>query len=198
MELNFEKLNNITAETTAGEAEKKRAYTSHTEPLLELKPYTDIKTDKKGVQSHTESQRTPATIQLKKESKSGEIYSTYQRNIKESSQLQTEITKGLEAGEDIYLLFLKAVRAIADMTGNEAYYTLARQSLISIYGEALKEQTPLKLELKNARDRLTKLETAETRAEADSRERIRRAIEAHRAVIAKLEKSIDTREELPA
>lgn len=185
MKLNFEKLNNLTATAPAEEMEKKRAYTSPSKPLLESEPYTDTKTDKKGVQSHTDSHNR-------------EAYSVYQRNIRASSQLQTDIIKGLEAGEDIYLLFLKATRAIANMTGNEAYYTQTKQSLISIYGEALKEQTPLKLELKTVRDRLTKLERAESgTAETDSKKRIARAIKVHKKIIETLEQSVRTTEELP-
>lgn len=202
MKLNFDKLNNLTATAPAEETEKKRAYTSPGKPLLESKPYTDTKADKKGVQSHTDNYNTPAPKQPQKTAENAlnrDAYSVYQRNIRASSQLQTEITKGLEAGEDIYLLFLKATRAIANMTGNEAYYTQTKQSLISIYGEALKEQTPLKLELKNARDRLTKLERAESgTAEADTRERIARAVKAHKKKIETLKQGVKTTEELPA
>ena len=35
-----------------------------------------------------------------------EVYRTYQENIKRSGQLQTDILKGVQAGEDIYSLFL--------------------------------------------------------------------------------------------
>ena len=51
------------------------------------------------------------------------VYKEYQQNIKTSSQLQTEILKGARAGEDIYSLFLKAVKAISLMTSNTLFYS---------------------------------------------------------------------------
>ena len=52
-----------------------------------------------------------------------EVYRAYQENIKASSQLQTEILKGLKAGEDVYSLFLKAAKAISLMTSNSLFYS---------------------------------------------------------------------------
>lgn len=63
-----------------------------------------------------------------------EIYKTYQENIRASEQLQTEILKGSKAKEDIYTLFLKAVKAISLMTSNAVFYDRIAADLSSIYG----------------------------------------------------------------
>ncbi len=51
------------------------------------------------------------------------VYKEYQQNIKLSEQLQTEILKGAEQKEDIKILFLKAIKAISLMTGNNYFYS---------------------------------------------------------------------------
>lgn len=117
-----------------------------------------------------------------------EVYKTYQENIKTSSQLQTDILKGLKAGEDVYSLFLKAAKAIALMTSNSLFYSQAEADLIAIYGRGLQEKPPLQRELQEAQKRLQRLLEAEQREQPpDSKERIHRAIEAHRKTIAELE-----------
>ena len=117
-----------------------------------------------------------------------EVYKTYQENIKKSSQLQTDILKGLKAGEDVYSLFLKAAKAISLMTSNSLFYSQAEADLIAIYGRGLQEKPPLQMELQEAQKRLQRLLEAEQGEQPpDSRERIHRAVEAHRKTIAELE-----------
>lgn len=112
----------------------------------------------------------------------------YQKNIKISSQLQTEILKGARSGEEIYSLFLKAVKAISLMTSNTIFYSQLEEDIRAIYGQGLLEPIPLKMELQQVQRRLTRLEEAEGQElEADSRERIKRAIKAHKNKIAELE-----------
>jgi len=104
----------------------------------------------------------------------------YQQNIKTSSQLQTEILKGARAGEDIYSLFLKAVKAISLMTSNTVFYSQIEGDIRAIYGQGLLEPLPLQMELEGVQERLQKLREAEKREQAsDSKERIHRAIQAH-------------------
>lgn len=117
-----------------------------------------------------------------------EIYREYQDNIQKSSQLQTEILKGLREGEDIYILFLKAVKAISMMTSTEVFYTQVEKDLKSVYGKGLRERIPIELELREVKTRLERLVEAEKDEEdRDGRERIRNAIKAHRAIVNKLE-----------
>ena len=125
-----------------------------------------------------------------------EVYRTYQENIKRSGQLQTDILKGVQAGEDIYSLFLKAVQAISCMTSNKTVYSQVEADLISIYGIGLQQPAPLKLELMDTQKRLDRLREAEQREpNIDS---IKRAITAHQNRIAELEKQIAKAQDKPA
>ena len=120
-----------------------------------------------------------------------EVYRTYQENIKRSEQLQSEILKGIKAGEDVYSLFLKAAKAISLMTSNSVFYSQIEDDTRSIYGRGLNYKPPLQNELQDTRKRLQRLLEAEQReADTDSRERIKRAVKAHREHIAELEAMI--------
>ena len=48
-------------------------------------------------------------------------YKEHQENIKRVEQLRTDINKGVQAGEPIYKLLLKAIECISLMTGDTAY-----------------------------------------------------------------------------
>ena len=110
-----------------------------------------------------------------------EVYRTYQENIKTSSTLQTQILKGLKAGEDVYSLFLKAAKAISLMTSNSVFYSQTEEDLKAIYGRGLQEKPPLQIELEEVQGPLQKLIEAEKREkDSNSKERIHRAIQAHK------------------
>ena len=117
-----------------------------------------------------------------------EVYRTYQENIKRSGQLQTDILKGVQAGEDIYSLFLKAVKAISLMTSNTAFYSQIEADIKNIYGIGLQLPAPLTLELMDTQERLDRLREAEQREPNIGS--IKRAITAHQNRIAELEKQI--------
>lgn len=120
-----------------------------------------------------------------------EVYKTYQENIKVSSQLQTDILKGVKSGESIYSLFLKAAKAISLMTSNNVFYSQIEADISVIYGEGLQEQEPLKKQLEDTQKRLQRLlEMKERDKEHDSRERISRAIQTHEEKIAQLTEQI--------
>lgn len=125
-----------------------------------------------------------------------EVYRRYQENTKTSEQLQTAILKGLKAGEDVYSLFLQAAKAISLMTSNSLFYSQAEADLIAIYGRGLQQKPPLQREREEAQKRLQRLLEAEQREQPlDSKERIHRAIEAHRKTIAELGAMIDKAEQ---
>ncbi len=120
-----------------------------------------------------------------------EVYRTYQENIKTSSQLQTEILKGLKAGEDVYSLFLKAAKAISLMTANSLFYSQIEADIEAIYGRGLQHKPPLQKALQEVQERLQRLLEAEQREpEGNSKERIKAAIKAHRAEIERLKDMI--------
>lgn len=178
---------------------EKQAPESPTEPLLRAGEYKTITEPQKPAERLTEglegqqAKKLYLDTQREREDRqrSLEVYRAYQENIKASSQLQTEILKGIKAGEDVYSLFLKAAKAISLMTSNKLFYTQIEADTRAIYGAGLNYKPPLQHELQDTQERLQRLLEAEKREQPpDSRERIRAAIKAHRAAIERLEDMI--------
>lgn len=116
-----------------------------------------------------------------------EIYRQHQENSIKSNQLQTEILKGVRAGESVYSLFLKASQAISLMTGNTAFYSQIEAEAKTIYGEGLLQKAPLQIEIQETEQRLHRLREAQKRElSGDSSQRMKNAIKAHEARIAEL------------
>lgn len=123
-----------------------------------------------------------------------DIYKEYQSNAIKSSQLQAEILKGLNTGEDITALFLKAAQAISAMTNDSVFYKQVKESITAIYGAGLQEDIPLSVELEQVEQRLMYLEEAALWNEGGELLRIQRAIEAHRNRAEKLKQLIEKEE----
>lgn len=125
------------------------------------------------------------------------VYKQYQSNILKSSQLQTAILKGIEAGEDVYNLFLKAIKAISLMVNDELFYKQVETDLKAIYGIGLINKMPLKEELKQTMDRLKKLQQAGSKElNGDVKERILKAIATHKQRIAIIENKLNAVESI--
>lgn len=177
---------------------------SPVEPLLSGGQYKTLTEQEKPVEGLTEglegqqAKKLYLDAQREREDhqRSLEVYRRYQENTKTSEQLQTAILKGLKAGEDVYSLFLQAAKAISLMTSNSLFYSQAEADLIAIYGRGLQQKPPLQREREEAQKRLQRLLEAEQREQPlDSKERIHRAIEAHRKTIAELGAMIDKAEQ---
>ena len=182
-----------------GEPPEKQAPESPVEPFLGAGEYKTLTEPQKPVDGLTEglegqqAKKLYLDAQREREDhqRSLEVYRTYQENIKTSSQLQTEILKGLKAGEDVYSLFLKAAKAISLMTSNSLFYSQIEADIEAIYGRGLQHKPPLQKELQETQTRLQRLlEAGQREQPPDNRERIQRAIEAHRAAIERLEDMI--------
>lgn len=186
MELNLDRLNNL----RFTDFQEKQPSTTPTEPLLEGEEYKTAEQEhalKRQIEGLGSLQRK-ANQNKAKADQTLEVYRAYQENIKRSEQLQTDILKGVQAGTDIYSLFLKAVQAISCMTSNGLFYSQLEGDIRAIYGVGLQEAPALQIELQQTQERLTRLREAEERElEADSRERIKRAVKAHENKIAELE-----------
>jgi len=89
-----------------------------------------------------------------------EILAEYESNRRKAAQLQAEILKGANAGEDIYNLFLQASEVISLMTDNKPFIKQIKADITAIYGLALEEQTPLKTALEIVQGRIDKLTLA--------------------------------------
>ncbi len=111
-----------------------------------------------------------------------------------ANQLQVEVMKGLQCGEPVERLLLKALESLALKDNDTVSFPEAKKTLIAIYGDALGQPVPLAIELEEFETRLAHLKKAyeegmETEAK-DTQERVKNAIMAHEARIELLRKRI--------
>ena len=143
-----------------GEPPEKQAPESPVEPFLGAGEYKTLTEPQKPVDGLTEglegqqAKKLYLDAQREREDhqRSLEAYRAYQENTKRSEQLQSEILKGIKAGEDVYSLFLKAAKAISLMTSNSVFYSQIEDDTRSIYGRGLNYKPPLQKELQGDRD----------------------------------------------
>ena len=107
------------------------------------------------------------------------VYKMHQDNVKKTGEIQSEILKGLQAGEDLTALFLKAVKGLSLATGNDLLFRQAEESVKTIYGYVFRDPGALKLETSETATRLHKLQQAAQEATGEERSRIDAAIRAH-------------------
>ena len=134
--------------------------------------------------------RTPLEItqaeQQQALERSREVYKAYQDNIMRAGTLRSEITKELQQGENMAILFLKAMEIIACMTGEDTSYQLAKDTVTAVYGYALRQPESLKVARAEIQERLSYLENALQFADGMEKERILQAIEAHHKKLEQL------------
>lgn len=187
MELDFTKLNSLAFAGFTEIPPEKQPSKTPSEPFLEDGRYKTPPEEENALQVQIEGLQGISTLQREADSIKEErerakaVYKKYQQNIKTSGQLQTALLKGARQGEDIYSLFLKAVKAISLMTSNTAFYSQLEDDIKAIYGAGLLEPKPLELELEEVEGRLQRLREASQRGTepADSLQRIASAIQAH-------------------
>ena len=116
------------------------------------------------------------------------VYAEHQNNKKKAGNLRTDILKGLQQGENSYILLLKAMECISIMTGDSAFYLQGKEEVKSVYGIGFEHDKALQIELKELKERLHMLSRPELQNEPEnSRKRINNAIKQHKEKIAKLE-----------
>lgn len=187
MELDFTKLNSLAFAGFTEIPPEKQPSKTPSEPFLEDGRYKTPPEEENALQGQIEGLQGISNLQREADSIKEErerakaVYREYQKNIKTSGQLQTALLKGTRQGEDIYSLFLKAVKAISLMTSNKAFYSQIEDDIKTIYGAGLLELKPLELELEEVEGRLQRLREAYQRETepADSLQRIASAIKAH-------------------
>lgn len=123
-----------------------------------------------------------------------EITQERQSEIAHANQLQVEVMKGLQCGEPVERLLLKALESMALKENDTVSYPEAKKTLIAVYGDALGQPVPLQIELEEFEQRLERLRKAyeegkETEPK-DTQERVKNAIMAHENRIALLKKRI--------
>lgn len=220
MDWNFDRLNQLgTPEFTQEGTAAKKPPETPPEPLLDSRQYKSTNSPKNAIQGKYRQTRVNGTNLYKIERIEGQqpeeqainqlqrqadnnraesdraaaVYKEYQQNIKAAGQLTTDIIKGLNTGQDIYDLFLMAVKAICCMTSDNYLYSHAEETIKTIYSVALGQQKPLELELADVEKRLFNLEEAVLWADApDEKQRIENAIKWHRQRQSKIKEKIET------
>ena len=111
-----------------------------------------------------------------------------------ADQLRAEVMRGLQCGEPVERLLLKAIQSIALKENDTVSYPEAKKTLIAIYGDALGQPVPLQIELEKTEQRLARLRKAYEEGEEvephDVQERVKNAIRSHEARIVLLKDKI--------
>lgn len=116
-----------------------------------------------------------------------EMYSTYQHNILAAGTLESEITKDLQQGKPLAILFLQAMQVISNMTGNPFTYQNTAEILQAVYGFGLHEPDAEALTAANVQNRLENLKhSLETVTDRTNRTHIQNAIKEHEKMLAML------------
>ena len=106
---------------------------------------------------------------------------------------RTAILKGLQAGKDIYTLFVAACDTISAVTGDTVFSTQAREIIRDVYGKALGEKSPLQAELDAVEQRAERIRRSMEQEDIDARarENMGRALRAHQREAAQLREKIN-------
>ena len=124
-----------------------------------------------------------------------EISQERQSEIAHANQLQVEVMKGLQCGEPVERLLLKALESMALKENDTVSYPEAKKTLSALYADALGERVPRQIGFEEFETRLERLRQAyeegkETEPK-DTQERVKNAIMAHENRIALLKKRIE-------
>lgn len=122
-----------------------------------------------------------------------EVYAAYQSNIRRSASIPLQILKGIQNGEDVYRLLLKACDAISLMTNDAVFYKEVEENIIAIHGLGFLKPAPLGAEREATAERLERLRVAYGRTDIDPsrKQRIKQGIDAHESYIKTLSELID-------
>ena len=114
-------------------------------------------------------------------------YKRQQEHIRKAGQLRADINKGIQAGEPVYKVLLKAIECISLMTGDRVFYDMNKNNLQTIYG-ILGEPEVIAVERQDVEQRLKRLMAAyEKEKDPGAKQRIKAAIKAHEEKIKTLE-----------
>lgn len=172
----------------SGEKQKKTRFYRNTVLLTEIIPLLIIKS--KSV-SRPETQKEQVRQLAEETHSDSQIYKQYQANVAKTEELQSQILKGIIAGEDCYHLMLIAIKAISLMTSNMNFYNQAVTDSRMVYGDVLGRKEPLQDRLQEVKDRLVKVRAAvDAEEDPQLKDRLRRSAEAHEERIKELEKEI--------
>ena len=135
-------------------------------------------------------------IVFKKQKKEKDRKERFRKEVdrkRELTLIKTAILKGLQTGESIEDLLLKALKGIAVITDDKAFYRQSINDLELIYGAAFENRNIEKIKLSDVEKRLTKLKDYLSNHECEmtlsEKNRVKEAINAHKRIILQLEKT---------
>lgn len=116
-----------------------------------------------------------------------QIYSTYSNNRKLTRGLRAEIMQGVREGQNIYLLFLKAIKVIEVLVSDPVFYNTIEADIKTLHTNTFKDPLSIEQEAETVRNRLDSLNNALTTAtDRGERDRIKRAIKEHERILKEL------------
>jgi hypothetical protein len=83
---------------------------------------------------NTQHLYNPVSAQREAEAKQTAAWKAHQEAIVKAGQLTSDITKGIQSGEKIEILFLKAIECISLITDDRLFYELNKNNLKNMYG----------------------------------------------------------------
>ncbi|MGV3089504.1 hypothetical protein ACEE80_10285 [Streptococcus suis] len=170
MELDFSKIDSIGSP-------KKPADTSITTDYSELP-----RAPKKPAESKPEAQSLQRKADHRKQQLaiSADVLKEYQVNKRLTTSIVADINHGLQQGQDIYDLFLKAVEGLALTTNDPDLMTRSKEAIQSVYGVGLRKPRAVEIEKQETQKRLKRLiESLEEASDISDQLRLKRAIQAH-------------------
>lgn len=156
------------------------------------KAYNNTTREQNAAQGRAEGECATLQRQADDNARAREIYKEYQAAKLAAGGLVSEILRGMDTGESLAALFLKACNALGKVTGDTVLFDVARAKLLDIYGRGLLEPEPLNVEIDRITERLDLLTAAQEREQGtDAEKNISRAIQRHREERERLERLRD-------
>ena len=148
----------------------------------ELNHSKTLKTSKKPAEGKPEAQSLQRKADHRKQQLaiSANVLKEYQANKRLTTSIVAEINHGLQQGQGIYDLFLKAVEGLALTTNDPDLMARSKEAIQSVYGVGLREPRALEIEKQETQKRLKRLiESLEKASDISDQLRLKRAIQAH-------------------
>ena len=147
--------------------------TDHTNTPKTTKKPSEGKLEAQSLQRKADQRKQQLAI-------SADVLKEYQANKKLTTRIVAEINHGLQQGQDIYDLFLKAVEGLALTTNDPDLMARSREAVQSVYGVGLRKTRAVEIEKQETQKRLKRLtESLEEASNISDQLRLKRAIQAH-------------------
>ena len=170
MELDFSKIDSIGSPQKPANEFKT---TDHTNTPKTSKKPAEGKPETHSLQRKADHRKQQLAV-------SADVLKEYQANKRLTTSIVAEINHGLQQGEDIYDLFLKAVEGLALTTNDPNLTARSREAIQAVYGVGLKKPRAVEIERQETQKRLKRLtESLEEASDIPDQLRLKRAIQAH-------------------